>query len=100
MIDEVPAVIPPAVTAEAATPAPELPPLGESTMPAPTAEQMRAADDVFTAPTQRHPAATLFGVVTSALLLRDLAVDTFATNDAEEEAEEKPGEDKDADFGD
>ena len=63
-------------------------------MPAPTAEQARAADQVFTAPTPRHPVATLLGVATSAMLLRDLAVDMFATTEAEEEAEEKPDEDK------
>jgi hypothetical protein len=94
MIDDVPAIIPPAVAAEAVTtsPAHSLP--EESAMPAPTAEQARAADQVFTAPTPRHPVATLLGVATSAMLLRDLAVDMFATTEAEEEAEEKPDEDK------
>ncbi len=93
MIDDVPAVIPPAVAAEAVTPSPVCPPGDESAMPAPTAEQTRAADQVFTAPPPPHPAATLLGVVMSAILLRDLAVDTFATTGAEEEAEDKPDED-------
>ena len=94
MIDDVPAIIPPAVAAEAVTPSPALPPPGESAMPAPTAEQTRAADRVFTEPTPRHPVASLLGVATSAMLLRDLAVDMFATTEAEEEAEEKHDEDK------
>jgi hypothetical protein len=97
MIDDVPAIIPPST---AVTPSPELPPPGESNIPAPTAEQAQAADHVFTAPAQPHPAATLFGVLTSAMVLRDLAVETFDTTGADEESEEKPDEDKDSGFAD
>ncbi len=93
MIDDVPAVIPPSA---AVTPSPELPPPGESHMPAPTAEQARAADRVFADHAKHHPAATLFGVLTSAMLLRDLAVETFDTTgaDDEEKAKEKRNKDK------
>jgi len=97
MIDDVPAIVPPSA---AVTPSPELPPPGESSMPAPTAEQAQAADHVFTAPAQPHPVATMFGVLTSAILLRDLAVETFDTSGEDEEPEEKPNEDKDADSAD
>lgn len=93
MLDNVPAVVPPtAAVAEAAAPAPEMPPAGESSLPAPTTEQAQTADHVFTAPTRPHAAATLLGVLTSAMLLRDVAVDTFTTSG--EKDEEK--EDKDA----
>jgi hypothetical protein len=89
MIDEVPAIVPHAATVQSATPAPETPP-GEVAMPLPSAEQVQAADRVFTAAAQPHALVTLFGVATSLALLRDLAVDTFDTSAAEEETEEKP----------
>lgn len=88
MIDEVPSVVPPIVAAtEATTPSPELPPPGESTPP-PTDAQAQTADRVFTAPTRPHPLVTLLGVYTSALILRDVAVDTFDTSEADEEDNE------------
>jgi hypothetical protein len=91
MIDEVPSVVPPVVAAtQATTPSPELPP-GESTPP-PTDAQARTADRVFTAPMQHHPLVTLLGVCTSALILRDVAVDTFDTS--EEDEEDDPTEPK------
>jgi hypothetical protein len=97
MIDDVPAVVPPRVAAVGAvTPSPEPPAAGESTLPAPTAEQAQAADRVFTVPSQHHPAATLLGVLASALLLRDVAVDTVDTSGDEEEAEKELDENKDA----
>lgn len=84
---------------EAETPSPDLP-AGESIMAAPTTEQAQAADRVFTAaPSHPHPVATLMGVLTSAMLLRDIAVDTFDTSGEEEETEKKPDKDKDADPG-
>jgi hypothetical protein len=88
-MDNVPDVVPPLVAAtQAETPSPDLPPPGESSMPAPTAEQQTVADRVFTDP---HPAATLLGILTSAMLLRDVAVDTFAVSEEEDEdKEEKP----------
>jgi hypothetical protein len=99
MIDDVPAVVPPSiVAAEAVTPSPELPPAGESSLPAPTTEQAQAADHIFTAPTRPHAAATLLGVLTSAVLLRDLAVEHFDTTDEEDEAKKR--QDKNADSTD
>lgn len=97
MIHEASSVVPPRVAVvEAVTPSPELPP-GEASIPAPTSEQAQAADRVFTsAPSHPSPAATLMGVLTSAMLLRDIAVDTFDTSGEEEEPEKKP-DDKDAD---
>jgi hypothetical protein len=65
-------------------------PAGEAVLPHPTAEQVRAADDVFAAPSQRDPAVTLLGVLTSAMLLRDVAVDTFSKS-AEEKRREQEG---------
>lgn len=97
MIDDVSAVIPHAIAVEIAAPSPALPPAGESTLAAPTSEQVQMADRVFAVSSQPHPAAALFGVLTSAYLLRDLAVDTFTTSDEEQETEKKPDEDKDAD---
>jgi hypothetical protein len=83
---------------EAVTPSPELPP-GEASVPAPTSEQAQAADHIFTTTSSHpHPAATLMGVLTSAMLLRDIAVDTFDTSgEEEEETPEKKPDDKDAD---
>jgi hypothetical protein len=88
MSDDVPAIAPPIctiTTAQVEVQSPELPP-GDSGLPTPTAEQQSVADHVFTDP---HPAVTLFGVLTSAMILRDVAIDTFDTSDEEEE-EEKP----------
>lgn len=94
MTDEVPAVVPPTVAdVYSAAPSPELPPPGESTLPAPTAEQAQTVDRIFTAPSQPHGAATFLGVLTSALLLRDVAVDTFDTSEEEDEAKKKPDKD-------
>lgn len=86
MSDHVAAIIPPVTAAQKVDPSPEQPP-GDSNLPAPTAEQQAVADRVFTDP---HPAATLLGVLTSAMLLRDVAVDTFDTSGEEDEEEEKP----------
>lgn len=94
-MDNVPTVVPPLVAAtQAETPSPDVPPPGESTMPTPTTEQQAAADRVFTDP---HPAATLLGILSSAMLLRDVAVDTFTVSEEEEETERKPRGDGDPD---
>ncbi|MHB1422836.1 MAG: hypothetical protein ACYC3I_06520 [Gemmataceae bacterium] len=85
MMDDVSAVFPHVAIVQATTPSPEVP-VGESEMAAPTAEQASAADRIFT---DTHPAATLLGVLTSAMLLRDVAIDTFDTS-GEEEEEENP----------
>jgi hypothetical protein len=92
MMSEASAVVPSVAETQAATPSQDLLPPGESNMPAPTAEQVSTADRVFTDP---HPAATLLGVLTSAMLLRDVAVDTFDTSGEDEEPNEKPREDED-----
>ncbi len=89
MSDDVPAIAPPIcsiTTEQVQTPSAELPP-GESNVPTPTAEQQYVADHVFTDP---HPAVTLIGVLTSAMMLRDVAIDTFDTSDDDDETEEKP----------
>jgi hypothetical protein len=101
MVDDVSPIVPHVVAVEASTPVPVLPP-GEASLPAPTAEQAQVADRVFTAPTAPHPIATMFGVATSLLLLRDVAVDTFDTSgdDEEDETEKQSGKDKDADRAD
>jgi hypothetical protein len=94
MSDEVPAIVPPIcsiTTAQVEVASPELPP-GESG-PTPTAEQQSVADHVFTDP---HPAVTLIGVLSSAMMLRDVAVDTFDTSGDEDEEEEKPKRDENA----
>jgi hypothetical protein len=83
MIDDVPAIVPPA-----AAPA-EAPLPGESTLPAPTAEQVASADRVFSDTATAHPLATLLGVVASAGLLRDVALDTFDTSGEDDEEEEE-----------
>ncbi|HEY7326189.1 MAG TPA: hypothetical protein VH592_01010 [Gemmataceae bacterium] len=88
MSDEVPAIVPPIcsiTTAQVEVSSSELPP-GES-VAAPTAEQQFVADHVFTDP---HPAVTLIGVLSSAMMLRDVAVDTFDTSGDEDDEEEKP----------
>ena len=88
MSDDVPAIAPPIctiTTAQAEVLTPELPP-GDSNVPTPTAEQQSVADNVFTDP---HPAVTLFGVLTSAMMLRDVAIDTFDTSDDDDEEQEK-----------
>ena len=94
MSDEVPAIVPPIcsiTTAQVEVPSLELPP-GES-VAAPTAEQQSVADHVFTDP---HPAVTLIGVLSSAMMLRDVAVDTFDTSGEEDDEEEKPKRDESA----
>jgi hypothetical protein len=93
MSDDVPAIAPPIctiTTAQVEVPSLDLPP-GDSGLPTPTAEQQSVADHVFTDP---HPAVTLFGVLTSAMMLRDVAIDTFDTSEEDDEMEEKPDEDK------
>jgi len=88
MSDDVPAIVPPIcsiTTAQVEASSAELPP-GESGVPTPSAEQQSVADHVFTDP---HPAVTLLGVWTSAMILRDVAIDTFDTSDEDEEGEEK-----------
>ena len=89
MSDDVPAIVPPIctiTTAQAEVLSAELPP-GDDGVPTPTAEQQSVADHVLTDP---HPAVMLFGVLTSAMMLRDVAIDTFDTSGEDDEEEEKP----------
>ena len=81
MSDDVSTVVPPVIVTQAVVSSMESP-SGESHLPVPTAEQQLIADRLFTDP---HPAATLLSVLTSALLLRDIAVDTFAVSDEDDE---------------
>src|SRR5487761_1135783 len=98
MIDDVPLIAPPLVaTTTAPMPSAEAPPPGETTMPPPTAEQVQAADRIFSAAAQPHALVTLLGVATSIALLRDVAVDPFDTPGADDEANEKSADDEDAD---
>ncbi len=98
MIHEASTVVPPLVAAtQATTPSAEPPSPGEITLPAPTAEQIQAADGVFADSTHPNAVATLFGVAASLVLLRDVAVDTFDTSGEEEEEELSEQADKDAD---
>jgi hypothetical protein len=94
MMDNLPVVVPSVATTHTTTPSADLPPPVDSNIPAPTAEQAAVSDRVFTEP---HPATTLLGVLTSAMLLRDVAVDTFDTSGEEDEEEEKPKEKKNVD---
>jgi hypothetical protein len=94
MMDDVSSVVPSVADTQASTPSQDLLPPGESNLPTPTAEQVSASDRVFTDP---HPAATLLGVLTSAMLLRDVAVDTFDTSGEDDEIDEKRDPDKDTD---
>lgn len=94
MMNEASAVVPSVAVTQFTTPSSDLPPPVDSDIPAPTAEQASMSDRVFTAP---DPATTLLGVLTSAMLLRDVAVDTFDTSGEEEEIEEKREEDKETD---
>ncbi len=85
-MEHVSAVVPSVAAAQVTTPATDLPPPADASVPSPTAEQAAISDRVFTEP---HPAATLLGVLTSAMLLRDVAIDTFDTTGEEDDLEEK-----------
>lgn len=91
MIDDVSAVVPSVSSNQTETPSAVLPPSSDLNTPTPTSEQAYISDRVFTTP---DDAAALFGILTSAMLLRDVAVDTFDTSGEEDEAQEKPDPDK------
>jgi hypothetical protein len=98
MIGNPHSIVPPLVATQTIVPASaESPPTGETTMPPATAEQVRAADRVFSAAAQPHPLVTLLGVATSFVLLRDLTVDTFDTTGTDDEREEERSGDEDED---
>jgi hypothetical protein len=98
--DPQPLVPPAVVVTEAAAPSPEVPCVDGTEQSPPSAEQAQAADQVFTGPVQRNPVATLFGVVSSALLLRDIAVDTFDTSAEDENDKRDSGGEEDAEPAD
>jgi hypothetical protein len=68
------------------------PPAPAADLPAPTAEQVRAADRVFTATHQHNAAETVLGLWTGALILHDLAVEHFAADKTEEEERKRQPE--------
>jgi hypothetical protein len=65
-------------------------PAGES-LPVPTPEQERAADQLFVRPVEHHAAAELLGMVASVQFLHDLANEMFRRKSQDEtEADERP----------
>jgi hypothetical protein len=80
-----PVLPPPVAASETVTPAPEIPPVGEASLPPPSAEQTQVADKVFSAPQEANAALTVAGVWTGLLILHDVARETFDTSEEEEE---------------
>lgn len=68
-----------------------LPPAPEVHVPAPTAEQVQAADTAFTTASSRDSDTVvgLVGLWTGVMLLRDLAIDHFTVAEEEEEQKHK-----------
>jgi hypothetical protein len=98
MIEDPRLLVPPVIAAqESPAPTPEISAVDGTEVPPPTAEQTQAADKVFANPVQANPVATMFGVLTSAMLLRDVAVDTFDTSEDDEPEPQGSDEDKDPD---
>jgi hypothetical protein len=60
-----------------ATVEPTILPPADATVPAPTPEEVHAADTVFVPAQEANTAANLFGIWTSLVLLRDLAIENF-----------------------
>jgi hypothetical protein len=94
MMNEASLVVPSVATIQANTPSADLPPPSDANVPSPTAEQAQISDRVFTTPDH---ATALLGILTSAMLLRDIAVDTFDTSGEEDDPQEQPDPDKDED---
>jgi hypothetical protein len=80
-----PAVLPPAEAQQAQTPA-----APDVTLEEPTAEQVRAADQVFTETKEQQDVAALIGVWTSAALLHDLAKDALYDAEADDPRRLRP----------
>ena len=70
------------------TPAAE-PALKGETLPVPTPEQEKVADQLFGQPEQRHVAVDLVGLVGAAHLLHDLATETFHGSEPEEDLDRR-----------
>jgi hypothetical protein len=67
-------------------------------LPAPTAEQVRAADTVFVSPEENRAAAAMLGTWTSVLLLHDMVADHLDRRAIEEERKPTlPGPDPEPD---
>jgi hypothetical protein len=94
MMNESTVLVPLVTAAQATTPSKDLPPPSDASMPSPTAEQATLSDRVFTTPDH---ATALLGILSSAMLLRDIAADTFDTSNEEDEVPAKPDPDPDAD---
>jgi hypothetical protein len=74
-------------------------PVAGDTLPVPTPEQERAADQLFARPEEHHAALELLGMVASVQFLHDLASETFrrAENernelDLQREPDDRPDE--------
>jgi hypothetical protein len=69
---------------------PETPP---GDVPAqPTAEQIQVIDNLMTREQESKDVAALFGMVTGAMILRDLAVENFHLRDEDEESRRRRAE--------
>ena len=64
-------------------------------LPAPTAEQVRAADGVFTSPHEGQKVLGMLGMWTGVLLLHDLALEHFEGREDDEELPPEPDPDAD-----
>jgi hypothetical protein len=68
-------------------------PVAGDTLPVPTPEQERAADQLFARPEEHHAALDLLGMVASVQFLHDLANETFRRTENERnhpELDEEP----------
>lgn len=65
---------------------------GEDRAPALTPEQVRTADEVFARDKESEQVLGMLGMWTGALLLRDIAVDTFDVAEEEEKPKKEDGE--------
>jgi hypothetical protein len=65
---------------------------GEDRAPALTPEQVRTADEVFARDKESEQVLGMLGMWTGALLLRDIAVDTFDVSEEEKEEPKKKEE--------
>src|SRR5262245_3357284 len=85
----IPVLINPAPV-ENTEPAEVLPPTAELAPSPPTPEEARAVEAVFSQQDESRLVAGLRGLYAGAMVLRDIAVDTFTTSEEEEEDEPNP----------
>jgi hypothetical protein len=88
--DSLAALAPAVVQAHAAQP--EAP---QANLPAPSTEQVQAANEVFSRPQEQDLVAGLLGMQVGVLLLRDLAIEHFAAPADEEEQTGRKSDGKD-----